>query len=55
MLVISKPGIMPPNILALFSVHHCITWLQTQLIPTTCQIRYRSHCGIIVALDSSEP
>ena len=22
---------------------------------TTCQIRYHSHCGIIVALDSSEP
>ena len=34
---------------------HCITWFQTQLILTTRQIRYHSHCGIIVALDSSEP
>ena len=25
------------------------------LILTTCQIRYHSHCGIIVALDGSEP
>ena len=33
----------------------CITWFQTQLILTTCQIRYHSQCGIIVALDSSEP
>ena len=32
-----------------------ITWFQTQLILTTCQIRYHSHCGIIVALDSSDP
>ena len=37
------------------AVSHCITWFQTQLILTTCQIRYHSHCGIIVALDSSEP
>ena len=37
------------------AVFHCITWFQTQLILTTCQIRYHSHCGIIVALDSSEP
>ena len=37
------------------AVSHCITWLQTQLILTLCQIRYHSHCGIIVALDSSEP
>ena len=34
---------------------YCITWFQTQLILTKCQIRYHSHCGIIVALDSSEP
>ena len=34
---------------------HCITWFQTQLILTTYQIRYHSQCGIIVALDSSEP
>ena len=27
---------------------HCITWFQTQLILTTCQIRYHSQCGIIV-------
>ena len=31
------------------------TWFQTQLILTTCQIRYHSQCRIIVALDSSEP
>ena len=37
------------------AVSHCITWFHTQLILTTCQIRYHSHCGIIVALDSSEP
>ena len=37
------------------AVSHCITWFQTQLILTACQIRYHSHCGIIVALDSSEP
>ena len=36
------------------AISHCIAWFQTQLILTTCQIRYRSHC-IIVALDSSEP
>ena len=36
------------------AVSHC-TWFQTQLILTTCQIRYHSHCGIIVALDSSDP
>ena len=24
-------------------VSHCITWFQTQLILTMCQIRYRSH------------
>ena len=29
-------------------------WFQTQLILTTCQIRYHRHCGVIVALDSSE-
>ena len=34
---------------------HCITWFQTQLILSTCQIRYHNQCGIIVALDSSEP
>ena len=34
---------------------HCITWFQTQLILTMCQIRYHGHCGIIVALDSSVP
>ena len=32
----------------------CITWFQIQLIFNTCQIRYHTHCGIIVALDSSE-
>ena len=37
------------------AVSHCIAWFQTQLILTTCQIRYHGHCGIIVALDSSEP
>ena len=37
------------------AVSHCITWFQTQQILTTCQIRYHSHCGVIVALDSSEP
>ena len=36
-------------------VSHCITWFQIQLILTTCQIRYHTRCGIIVALDSSEP
>ena len=25
------------------AVSHWIAWLQTQLIPTTCQIRYHSH------------
>ena len=33
----------------------CITWFQTQLILTSCQIRYHSHCGMFVALDSAEP
>ena len=37
------------------AVSHCITWFQTQLILTTCQIRYHGQCGIIVAMDSSEP
>ena len=37
------------------AVSHCITWFQTQLILTTCQIRYHSLCGIIVTLDNSEP
>ena len=37
------------------AVSHCITWFQTQLILTACQIRYHGHFGIIVALDSSEP
>ena len=37
------------------AVSHCITWFQTQLIHTACEIRYHSHCGIILALDSSEP
>ena len=32
-----------------------MTWFQTQLTLTTCQIRYHGHRGIIVALDSSEP
>ena len=36
-------------------VSHCRTWFQTQLILTMCQIRYHGHCGIMVALDSSEP
>ena len=36
------------------AVSHCITRFQTQLTLTTCQIRYHSHCGIIVALDNSE-
>ena len=25
------------------AVSHCITWFQTQLIVTACQIRYHSH------------
>ena len=37
------------------AVSHRITWFRNQLILTTCQIRYHGHCGIIVALDSSEP
>jgi hypothetical protein len=45
------------------AVSHCITWFSDSANPlTTCQIRYhshlwdhRSHCGIIVALDSCEP
>ena len=37
------------------AVSHCITRFQTQLFRTTCQIRYHSHCGIIIALGSSEP
>ena len=59
------PPQLPENAKSLCLVHtgkptgvvvsHCITWFQTQLILTTCQICYRSHCGIIVALDSSEP
>ena len=36
------------------AVSHCTTRFQTQPILTVCQIRYRGHCGIIVALDSSE-
>ena len=30
-------------------------WGLLGLTLTMCQIRYHSHCGIIVALDSSEP
>ena len=45
-------GEAPPTGVA---VSHCITWFQIQLILTPCQIRYHTHCGIIVALDSSEP
>ena len=37
------------------AVSRCITWFQTQLILTRRQIPYHSHCGIIIALDSSEP
>ena len=37
------------------AVSHGIAWFHTQPILTTCQIRYHSLCGIIVALDSSEP
>ena len=37
------------------AVSHCITWFQTQLILTTCQVRYHSHCGIIIALDTLIP
>ena len=37
------------------AVSYCMTCFQTQLIPTTCQICYHGHCGVIVALDSSEP
>ena len=37
------------------AVSRCNTWFQTQLILTTCQVSYHSHCGIIVALDSSGP
>ena len=36
------------------AVYHCSTWFQTQSI-LMCQIHYHSYCGIIVALDSSEP
>ena len=32
------------------ALSHCITWFQTELILTTCQI----ICGIIIAPDSSE-
>ena len=27
------------------AVSHCMTWFQTQLIPTTCQIRYNAIVG----------
>ena len=37
------------------AVSHCIPWFQPQLILTTCQIRYHTRGGIIVAPDSSEP
>ena len=37
------------------AVSHCLIWFQTRLFLTMCQIRYHSHCRIIVALDSSEP
>ena len=37
------------------AVSHCMTWFQTQLMCTMCQIRYHSHRWIIVAPDSSEP
>ena len=34
----------PPGV----AVSHCITWFQTQLIHTTCQIRYPVIGGIMV-------
>ena len=37
------------------AVSHCIAWFQTWLVLPMCQIRHHGHCGIIVALDSSEP
>ena len=33
------------------AVSHCVTWFQTQLILTACQIRYHGHCGVSIALD----
>ena len=62
----SQPSIFAPLFFAAYShcashtlggvaVSHCTTWFQTQLLFTTCQIRYHSHRGIMVALDSSEP
>ena len=30
------------------NVSHCVTRFRTRLTLTTCQIRYYSHCGIIV-------
>ena len=43
------------NILSVTEFPTSITWFQTQLILTTCQMRHHSHCGIIVELDRSEP
>ena len=37
------------------AVSHRITWFQTQLILTACQIRYHSLFWIIVERDSSQP
>ena len=34
-----RPPVKPTGV----AVSHCITWFQTQLIPTACQIRYHSH------------
>ena len=65
----SQPSIFTPLSFCLFqplclmhtgkptgmAVSHCITRFQTQLILTTCQIRYHGHCGIIAALGSSGP
>ena len=48
-------GLVLCSLFSASPVSHCITWFQTQPILTTCEIRYHSHCGIIAALDSSEP
>ena len=34
-----------------WAAFHCITWFQTQLILTTCQIRYHATVGSSTALN----
>ena len=36
-------------------MHLVLLQLSVIVIPTTGQVRYHGHCGIIVALDSCEP